>query len=249
MKAALLSRLLLPVAVLALAHCATPPAERAAAPASVDALDDYADSDSVADPFEPVNRAIFRCNDVVYDFLLRPVAKTYECITPKPLRTALDNGFDNAKYPVRLVNSLLQGKVKRAGLETEKFLVNSVAGFGGLIRQSDHVSRLADLPAEDTGQTLAVWGCGHGPYLVLPLLGPSSAREAVGYAGDYVLNPVNWGMFQHRDSLQYIPPSTNTLRALPEQLRQYDAARKDAIDPYLSVRSTYLQNRNAAARE
>ncbi len=249
MKAALLTRLLLPAAVLALASCATTPADSGAAASGEDALDDYAASDAVADPLEPVNRAIFRFNDVVYDFVLRPIAKGYEWVTPKPLRTALDNGFDNVKYPVRVTNSLLQGKFDRAGLETEKFLVNSLAGFGGLIRQSDRVPRLADLPAEDSGQTLAVWGIPQGPYLVLPVLGPSSVREAFGYAGDYVMNPVNWGMFQHRDSLQYIPPSTNTLRALPEQLRTYDNSRKDAIDPYLSVRSTFLQNRDAAARE
>jgi phospholipid-binding lipoprotein MlaA len=203
----------------------------------------------VADPLEPVNRAVFRFNDVVYDFLLRPIARGYEWVAPKPLRTALDNGFDNVKYPVHLTNSLLQGNFERAGLETEKFLVNSLAGFGGLIRQSDRVPRLADLPVEDSGQTLAVWGFPQGPYLVLPVLGPSSVREAFGYAGDYVLNPVNWGMFQHRESLQYIPPSSNTLRALPMQLKNYDNSRKDAIDPYLSVRSTYLQNRDAAARE
>lgn len=249
MKAALLTRLLLPAAVLALANCATTPAGSGAATTGEDVLDDYAATDAVADPLEPVNRAIFRFNDVVYDFVLRPVAKGYEWVTPKPLRTALDNGFDNVKYPVRVTNSLLQGKFDRAGLETEKFLVNSLAGFGGLVRQSDRVPRLADLPAEDTGQTLAVWGVPQGPYLVLPVLGPSSVREAFGYGGDYFMNPVNWGVFQHRDSLQYIPPSTNTLRALPEQLRTYDNSRKDAIDPYLSVRSTYLQNRAAAARE
>lgn len=249
MKAVLLTRLLLPVALLALASCATPPQGSATDASAEDALDDYAAADAVADPLEPVNRAIFRFNDIVYDFVMRPIAKGYEWVTPKPVRTALDNGFDNVKYPVRLTNSLLQGKFDRAGLETEKFLVNSLAGFGGLIRQSDRVPRLAALPAEDSGQTLAVWGLGHGPYLVLPVLGPSSLREAFGYAGDYVMNPVNWGMFQHRDSLQYIPPSTNTLRALPEQLRNYDNSRKDAIDPYLSVRSTFLQNRDAAARE
>jgi phospholipid-binding lipoprotein MlaA len=247
MKVHLLSRLLLPAAVLTLANCAT----KSAGPQAADGddLDDYAAIDTVSDPLEPVNRAIFRFNDGLYNCVLRPIAKSYEWVTPKPVRTALDNGFENVKYPVRLTNSLLQGKFERAGLETEKFLVNSLAGFGGLVRQSDRVPRLADLPEEDSGQTLAVWGLGHGPYLVLPVLGPSSVREAVGYASDYMLNPVNWGMFQHRDTLRYIPPSTNTLRALPEQLRNYDTARKDAIDPYLSVRSTYLQNRDAAARE
>lgn len=248
MKPALHTRLLLLPAALLLAHCATPkPAADAGAP--VDELDDYASTSQVADPLEPLNRATFALNDGIYNVVLRPISKGYTTVTPKVVRTGLDNFFDNAKYPVRLVNSGLQGKFRRAGHETEKFAVNTVTGFGGLVKQSDRLPHLANIPAEDTGQTLATWGIGHGPYLVLPVLGPSSAREAVGYAGDYVLNPVNWGAFQSKEALQYIPPGVNTIRSLPEQLDNYDKARQDAIDPYLSVRSTYIQNRAAAAKE
>lgn len=248
MKPAPFTRLLLLPATLLLAHCATPkPGATSGAP--VDELDDYATTSQVADPLEPLNRATFALNDGIYNVVLRPISKGYTTVTPKVVRTGLDNFFENAKYPVRLVNSGLQGKFRRAGHETEKFAVNTVTGFGGLVKQSDRLPHLANIPAEDTGQTLATWGIGHGPYLVLPVLGPSSAREAVGYAGDYVLNPVNWGVFQSKDALQYIPPGVNTLRSLPGQLEIYDNSRKDAIDPYISVRSTYIQNRAGAAKE
>jgi len=227
-------------------QCAAP--KSVATAGAVDELDDYADTE-VADPLEPLNRATFKLNDGLYTAVLRPISKGYETVTPKLVRTGLDNFFENAKYPVRLVNSGLQGKFRRAGHETEKFAVNTITGFGGIIKQSDRLPHLANIPAEDTGQTFAKWGIGHGPYLVLPVLGPSSLREAAGYAGDYVLNPVNWGVFQSKDALQYIPQGVNTIRSLPAQLEIYDQARKDAIDPYISVRSTFIQNRDAAAKE
>ncbi len=226
------------------------------AAAGIDALDDYGDDDlddyaaiEVSDPLEPLNRATFKLNDGIYNVLFRPISKGYEIIVPRFLRTGITNVFENAKFPVRLVNCGLQGKFRRAGLETGKFAVNTVAGLGGLIRMSDRVPGLANVPEEDAGQTFATWGIGHGPYLVLPVLGPSSVREGVGYAFDYVMSPVNWGMFQSKDSLKYIPPSANTVRALPDQLSTYDAVSRDAIDPYISTRSTYIQNRAAAVRE
>ncbi len=249
MTPASFARLLSLSAVLLLAHCSTskPPGTDLAAAA--DELDDYASTSYVADPLEPLNRATFKLNDAIYDAVLRPITKAYETVTPKVVRSGLDNFFENAKYPVRLVNSGLQGKFRRAGHETEKFALNTIAGFGGLIKQSDRLPHLTNIPAEDTGQTLATWGIGHGPYLVLPVFGPSSVREGIGYATDNLLNPVNWGAFQSNDALKYIPPSMNSLCSLPAQRDNYDLARQDAIDPYLSVRSSFIQNRNAAAKE
>jgi len=218
---------------------------------AVDELDDYGDVAVVSDPLEGLNRATFAFNDGVYNFILRPVSKGYEVITPKPMRQGLDNFFDNVKFPVRFVNSGLQGKFGRAGKEAQKFGVNTIAGFGGFIRQSDKIPSLANVPREDTGQTLATWGLGHGPYLVLPILGPSSLREAVGYGGDYVLNPVNWGFFLKGDAddFAWVPGAVNTVRSLPDQLYYYDESRKNSVDPYLSVRSNYIQARDAAAKE
>lgn len=257
-------RLLLLALAPYLTQCATPKKSArveggtkpiAAASASgddaVDDLDDYGDAAAVSDPLEGMNRVTFAFNDGVYNFILRPISKGYQFITPDPMEKGLNNFFDNVKFPVRFVNSGLQGKFKRAGQEAQKFGVNTVAGFGGFIRQSDKIPSLASVPQEDTGQTLAVWGMGHGPYLVLPILGPSSFRDGVGYAGDYLLNPVNWGFALRGDAndFAWIPSTVNTVRSLPDQLYYYDESRKNAVDPYLSIRSTYIQNRNSAAKE
>jgi phospholipid-binding lipoprotein MlaA len=198
----------------------------------------------IKDPLEKINRATFWFNDKLYAFLLRPISKGYQAITPKRFRNGVNNAFENVKFPVRLVNSLLQGKIKRAGQHTGKFLLNTVVGLGGLIRVSDKVEALAHLPEEDTGKTFGVWGMGHGCYLVLPLLGPSSLRDGIGLAGDYAMNPVNWGFFQSNpDTWMLLPPYGNTLRALPAQLSFYDDSKRDAIDPYIAIHSAYAQYR------
>jgi len=224
--------------------------------AQTDEHDDYADSTAhISDPLEPINRGMFWRNDKLYTFIFKPISKTYEFVFPKPVRKGIDNAFENVKYPVRFVNCALQGKFKRAGQETGKFLVNTVGGVGGIFQPAEKIPALAHVPAEDTAQTFATWGIGHGPYIVLPLLGPSSLRDTVGLACDYAGNPVNWPMLYWHGGGDWehdwtiIPPSSNTLRSMPDQFSKYDAATKDAIDPYLSARSAYVQNRAEEARK
>jgi len=232
----------------------TSKAARQSAKPLEDDLDEY-DTALVSDPLEKLNRGVFWCNDKLYTALFRPISKGYELVLPKPVRKGIDNAFENVKYPVRVVNCTLQGKFKRAGQETGKFFVNTIGGVGGIFQPAEKIPALANVPAEDTAQTFAKWGIGHGPYLVLPILGPSSVRDTLGLAGDYALNPVNWGILYWHGGHDYehdwttIPPSANTLRSLPAQLETYDNATKDAVDPYLSVRSTYIQNRAAEANK
>jgi len=258
--------LLLPIVALALVSCATSqktapasasaPSATAKAPAGegdkTDALDDYGETAVVvSDPLEGLNRATFAFNDKVYKWVFTPISKTYTTIFPKPVRKSIDNAYENVKFPVRFVNSGLQGKFGRAGKEAQKFGVNTVAGVGGLFKVSDKIDSLKDVPAEDTGQTLATWGMGHGPYLVIPVMGPVTVREAIGAGGDYVLNPINWGFAftGDADDWAWIPPTGNTIRAMPGTLDLYKEATATAIDPYTAVRSIYVQNRNAAAAE
>ena len=216
---------------------------------AADDLDEYAVVD-IADPLEGLNRGTFWVNDKLYLVLFRPISKGYEKIMPRPVRKGVDNAFENVKFPVRFVNSALQGKFKRAGRETEKFLVNTIAGIGGLFRVSDEIDSLANIPEEDTGKTFASWGMGHGAYIVIPFLGPSSVRDGVGLVGDYALNPVNWGVFwKGKHDWTMIPPTANTLRALPTQLSVYDSAKKDAVDPYIALRSAYVQYRAEALKK
>jgi phospholipid-binding lipoprotein MlaA len=243
-------RLLVPSVAFLLAACATKQTPQTSA-TGTDALDDYDTATEVADPLEPLNRATFKLNDGFYSFVFKPISKGYTTVFPKPVRQGIDNVYDNAKFPVRFVNSGLQGKFQRAGQEVQKFSVNTFAGFGGLIKQSDRIPSLTAVPEEDSGQTLATWGVGHGPYIVLPILGPSTAREVVGLAGDYALNPINWGFALKGDANDWawIPPAGNNLRQLPLQLEKYDDSKANAIDPYTAVRSTYIQNRNSAAKD
>ncbi len=211
--------------------------------------DEYATA-AASDPLEGLNRAVFRFNDGLYTVLLRPVSKGYQTVVPGPVRTGVGHAFDNVRYPVRLVNCVLQGKFQRAGQETGKFLVNTVGGAGGLFKVSDKIPALADVPAEDTGQTFAAWGIPHGAYLVLPVLGPSSVRDGVGSGVDYALNPVNWGIFWDAGgSWMDIPPAVNTVQSLPGELETYDLAIGNSVDPYLSARSSYLQNRDHATAQ
>jgi phospholipid-binding lipoprotein MlaA len=213
-----------------------------------DDLDEYGDTVKVADPIEPVNRGMFWVNHQIYTYVARPLSKVYRTIIPKPVRTAVHNVYDNAEYPVRVVNHLLQGQARRADLETRKFLVNSVAGVGGIMKVSDRFPDLAELPSADTGQTFAKWGIGHGPYIVLPVIGPRSTRDTVGFAGDVALNPLTWVPIGGVAQAIAVPLTTpNTIRNIDSRLDTYDAATKNSVDPYTAMRGAYIQYRDRAA--
>lgn len=221
-------------------------------PAVVEEMDEYA-SEDISDPLEPINRAIFKFNDGLYTYALRPISKGYVAVVPEAGREGIDNFFQNLMFPIRVVNCTLQGKFRRAGLETGKFAVNTVAGIGGFIRISDDVPALASIPREDTGQTLGVWHIGRGPYLVLPFFGPGTVRDTVGLVGDYVLSPTNWDIQQNVDWYRWKVVTgvnvVNGVQRLPGVLKTYDAVRKDALNPYIAVRSSYVQYREAAIKQ
>jgi phospholipid-binding lipoprotein MlaA len=223
--------------------------QKKAAPAPAgDDLDEYSQVASIPDPVEPLNRGTFWLNHQLYNYLLRPVSKAYEFVLPSPARKAIHNFFDNVEYPVRVVNHALQLEFKRADLETRKFVVNSMAGVGGILRVSDRFPELANIPPADTGQTFAKWGIGHGAYIVLPVLGPRSVRDTVGMAGDYALNPVSWlsyGGVTGATALAISGPSA--ARNVNSRINLYDAATQNAIDPYIAVRTGYIQYRDEAA--
>jgi len=212
------------------------------------ALDDDLETYSakqVGDPWQPVNRVTFQINHGVYKILLNPISKAYEFIVPKPARHGIFNVFENIRVPIRLVNNLLQGNLPRAGQEAGRFVVDSTVGVAGIGRPSNHMPLLADVPPADTGQTFAKWGLENGPYVVLPLLGPSTARDTFGLAGDYALNPLTWVsiVFGSMDWIIAIPAAA-TLRSVPGQMELYNTVTDEAMDPYLAARSAYIQNRN-----
>jgi phospholipid-binding lipoprotein MlaA len=206
--------------------------------------------EKVNDPWERLNHTTFRLNDTFTIHAIKPVAHGYEHIVPQKVRTGLSNFFDNLDFPIRFGNDVLQGRVVRSGQEAGKFLVNSTVGVGGLFRISDHVSSLADVPPEDFGLTLAHWGVSNGPYLVVPLLGPTTIRDLTGYAGDFAINPLNWYLIftSHRlisNAVGYSISASRFVVRAPGSVRTYEQMKEAAVDPYIAVRNAYLSHRAA----
>ncbi|MFO8032748.1 MAG: VacJ family lipoprotein [Desulfohalobiaceae bacterium] len=197
----------------------------------------------VADPLQPWNRAVFVFNDGLYMHFLQPLGKAYQDLVPKVARKGLGNFFYNLSFPQRLVNNVLQGDLKNAGKESGTFLVNSSVGLAGLLKPSQDISWLQPQPPEqDLGLTLGKYGLGQGFYVVWPVLGPSTLRDSVGMAGDRFLDPLTYV----EDSEAYLAlKSTEILTQLPELLENYQEVTKGALDPYLSLRSGYIQFRRA----
>ncbi|NNG46381.1 MAG: VacJ family lipoprotein [Deltaproteobacteria bacterium] len=199
----------------------------------------------LADPLEPLNRALFVFNDKAYFWVMKPVAQGYAAIVPEMARISVRNFFRNITMPIRFVNNLLQGKIRNSGVELLRFFVNTTAGIGGLFDPAKNDFSL-EPRNEDLGQTLGKYGLGHGFYLVLPLLGPSSLRNTVGLAGDYFLDPVNYV----DDSKVVI--GAKVLRAENEvslRIGEYEDLTKSSIDPYVAVRDAYSQYREKKVRE
>lgn len=210
--------------------------------------DPYADevANKSNDACDGLNRKTFKFNHQFYRFVARPIAKVTTFAIPAPVLNSLGQAFDNLESPVRIVSSLLQGKGKRAAQETGKLVMNSTLGVGGLFKPSDRVPSLKDIPAEDLGQTFGKWGIPQGPYLVLPVLGPSSARDAVGKVGDTLLHPAQWVPIS---GVKTAITATQAAVENPDRLDTYDATTKDALDPYIGMREAYLEYRAAAVRK
>jgi phospholipid-binding lipoprotein MlaA len=227
--------------------------ERTGAAPDADDYDEYTTA-SVYDPLEGFNRKIFIFNDWAYTEVLRPVTASYEFIVRPPVNRLIGNFYDNLRTPVRLVNCLLQGKLSRASLETQKFVVNTVGGLGGFIRQSDNVPRLASVPREDFGQTLGVWGVAHGPYLVVPIFGGFSLRDLGGRVSDTVVSPLGWEYIKLGDrewlaeldwEWQTAITVTDAFSTFPSALELYGQLKQSALDPYLSIREGTRRYRDA----
>lgn len=191
---------------------------------------------STPDPLRPINKFFFAFNHQLYKFVFRPLAKVTTTIVPKPVRTGIGNVIENAEAPVRIVGCLLQGKLNRAGQETAKLMVNSTVGIGGIFKPSQSIDSLKDVPQEDVGQAIASWGVPSGPYIVLPVIGPSNVREVFGHAGDAATNPATW---LGERSVRILIRGTKIVQENPYRMDLYDAATRHAVDPYTSVKEAY----------
>ncbi len=208
----------------------------------------YADYVETNDPLEPLNRAIFDFNLFIDELLLTPLAIIYRDILPPVMTDGIDNFLANLTEPVTFVNDLLQGEATRAGHTFTRFFVNSTVGVGGLF----DVATELEVPdhSEDFGQTLAVWGVGEGPYLVLPLLGPSTIRDASGRAFDSVLiDPLGFLgalVFDYPSELTAFTFGRTVVGGVSQRaqfLEPFDELQRSSLDFYAAVRSAYRQNR------
>jgi phospholipid-binding lipoprotein MlaA len=194
-----------------------------------------------SDPLEPVNRVIYRFNDVVDRAVFKPVAKGYQKITPTPVQTGVGNFFSNLWDPVVIVNDVLQGKLTQGASDTARVVFNSTFGVLGLIDVATPMGHPKH--DEDFGQTFAVWGAGEGWYLVLPILGPSTVRDAVGLVPEYALDPVT--RLTRHDEIR-ARNSLYVLRITDKRARLLGASKiRDtaALDEYLFTRAAYRQYR------
>ncbi|HZR80613.1 MAG TPA: VacJ family lipoprotein [Candidatus Binatia bacterium] len=209
-------------------------------PAAAGAAPSEPGSPADVDPWEPFNRAIFEFNDGLDHYVLRPVAEGWDTVLPDPVERSLDNFFDNLRFPIRFVNNILQAKVDPAAITLCRFLVNSTFGVAGFLDVASHL----DLPAQtgDFGQTLGVWGIPGGPYLVLPVLGPSNPRDTVGIAADSYINIGGFFIDWYYLLGARVVETVNTRALLLEDV---DRAREASLDFYVAVRSAYLARRRA----
>lgn len=208
----------------------------------------YAEYVETNDPAEPFNRAVFAFNRGVDKVLLTPLGIFYRDIVPPIMQTGINNVLANLRAPVTLINDLLQGDPDRAGTTFARFMVNSTLGIGGLMDPATDLG--LEFHDEDFGQTLAVWGLGEGPFLMLPLLGPSNPRDAAGRAIDsLVLDPFGFlSALIAVDSpiISAISYTRTGLTAVSERARALeplDELERSSLDFYAAIRSAYRQNR------
>lgn len=194
----------------------------------------------VQDPWESFNSEMFEFNYNMDRYVLKPAAKGYDAIVPSDVQGSIANVFHNMGIMSRLLNSLFQGKYERAGIEMKRFLINSTIGVGGLFDVAKYAFDTKAPPAEDAGQTLAVYGFESGPFLVLPFMRPFTVRDAVGYAGDIALNPINY-VIPFFPNLALTAEDTVNERSL--NLDTFEGIEESTVDLYGAVRSGYFQRR------
>jgi phospholipid-binding lipoprotein MlaA len=192
------------------------------------------------DPYEDFNRQMFAFNEGVDRAVLEPVAYGYRAVTNEPIREGVGNFTSNLNEPLTAVNHILQGKIPDAGATVGRFVINSTIGIAGIFDPAAAMG--IQRTKEDFGQTLGAWGVQPGPYLVLPLLGPSNPRDAFGMGGDLALNPLNYPEFDNDDTIRVGIAALGGVNAREGAIEAFNDVRNQ-IDPYTTVRRLYDRTR------
>jgi len=234
------------LAALALSACASrgaeipPPPPLKAASAAARAAND---------PLEPVNRVVFWVNDVLEAVLIRPAARLYQAALPDPVQTGVRNVLTNLRAPLDFTNQALQGDWEQAGIVLRRFVLNSTLGLAGLIDVAERQHGLA-YEYESFDQTLAVWGVPEGPYLVLPLLGPSSLRDGPARLAEGLADPVTlYAEARGADTFTYARLGTTVVDTYAGYMPVLDDLRRNSVDYYTAMRSLYRQRRDNWVRD
>ena len=221
-----------------LAACATkPPATDAEATTEFNQMND---------PLEPTNRFFYEVNDGIDTYFFRPLAVAYGYI-PGAIRDPVHNVLANLSSPIIFSDDVLQTKPQRAGTTMMRFLINSTAGVGGLFDVADHLGYKRH--TTDFGVTLALWGVGPGPFLFLPVLGPSDPRDATGFGVDAALDPFDYATFGGAATLRVSQFGLNAVDTRQRLIGTIEPIKRTALDPYATFRSLYRQNRESVIDE
>lgn len=198
----------------------------------------------IYDPLEGVNRVTLKVNDAADKVVLEPVARGYRAVTPEAGRTLVRNFLRNLNSPIVIGNELLQGDFKGAGNATARVIINTLAGFGGILDLATEGG--IEHQPEDFGQTLATWGVGDGLYVMLPLLGPSTLRDATGRLVDSYADPLRIYLFNiEEDHLHYQRIGASVVSQREDLIEVIDDLRKNSFDYYAAIRSAYHQKRQS----
>ncbi len=211
--------------------------------AAVVALTGCASTSGYSDPRDPIegfNRVMFEFNDALDRALLKPLAKGYRAVMPSPVDKGITNFFSNLDDVGSAINNLLQFKLKRSASDVGRIVVNSTVGILGLIDVASNMN--LEKTGEDFGQTLGVWGMGPGPYIVLPIFGPSGGRDAVGSVADWFTDPVTYvNPVEVKNSLIFV----RAVDKRADLLGASNVVDEAALDKYEFMRDAYIQKRES----
>lgn len=237
------------LAVLTLAACLAPAAafaQDAPAPETAPVAAAPIEPHDDGDPWEGFNRAMFAAHEVADRAVLEPVARGYRAVTPSPVRNSVRAFLRNLQSPVIFANDLLQGEFERAGRTVVRFGLNSTVGFLGLFDPATGLG--IERHDEDFGQTLGVWGVDSGPYIFIPLLGPSTLRDGAGRIVDNAFDPFNYAQFENVETFRAARGAIGAVSARESVLDAVEGIRRDSMDPYASIRTSYLLLRQSAVQ-
>jgi phospholipid-binding lipoprotein MlaA len=195
------------------------------------------------DRFERANRSVYTFNKAIDHAILRPVARGYVKVTPQPLRRGISNFLANIDYPITIINDALQGKVHDSLSDVARFGINTVVGVGGLFDPATHWG--FEKHDEDFGQTLGKWGVHPGPYLMLPIFGPSTVRDAPAKVVDHFTSPKTYLLNTHEDLAVSVVGVVDKRAGLLDTDHLID----NAYDPYAFLRNAWLQRREYQVRD